>query len=203
MLLRMEAAGVSPNTVTYNALLDAYAKARDLKACENMLLRMEAAGVRPDTVTYTALLDAYAKARDLKACENMLLRMEAAGVSPDTVTFSTLLKGYVRVRDEEAKLFGVRRALGSMERLGLALNSHTYGTVLQLFVGQPEESRRYFRAMLAQGVQPLPIHWNWLRRALEGADGSGAAFGRFCAEVGLEPPQVCLGCACAPRVGTG
>jgi pentatricopeptide repeat protein len=165
-----------------------------------MLLRMEAAGVNPDTVTYTALLDAFVKARDLKGCENMLLRMEAAGVSPNTVTFNTLLKGYARVLDEEAKLFGVRRALGSMERLGLVWDRYTYGAVLQLFVGQPGESRRYFRAMLAQGVQPLPIHWDWLRRALEDADGSGAAFGCFCAEVGLEPPQVCVSAA---RVGTG
>ncbi len=54
-----------------------------------------------------------------------------------------------------------------------------------------------FRAMLAQGVQPLPIHWHWLRRAMKGADRSGAAFDGFCAELGLEPPQVCPGCGCA------
>ncbi len=51
------------------------------------------------------------------------------------MTLNTLLKGYVGVSAEEARLFGVRRVLGSMERLGLALDSYMYGTVLQLFVG--------------------------------------------------------------------
>ena len=53
-LLRMEAAGPDcpPNEITYNAVIDAFGKARQPAKATEWFGRMRAAGVAPDNITY-------------------------------------------------------------------------------------------------------------------------------------------------------
>ena len=65
MLKRMRTAGVSPDTVTYNSVIDAHARAGELHQASAIVRRMERgeAGdeAQPDVVSYTCLISSLAR----------------------------------------------------------------------------------------------------------------------------------------------
>jgi hypothetical protein len=82
----MAAAGVPPNEVTYNTLLNL---AGDYAEGRKVLAEMAAAGVPPDAVTYSTLLNL---AGDYAEGRKVLAEMVAAGVPPDEVGLTTLVR---------------------------------------------------------------------------------------------------------------
>ena len=84
VLDEMVAAGVKPNEVTYNTLINL---APDYAGGRKLLDEMVAAGVKPNEVTYSTLINL---APDYAGGRNVLDEMVAAGVKPDEVTMSTL-----------------------------------------------------------------------------------------------------------------
>ena len=65
----MKDAGIHANANTYNTMLSACGKKKDLEAALAFFAEMKEAGIQPDTVTYSALVRACAKAEDLAAAE--------------------------------------------------------------------------------------------------------------------------------------
>ncbi len=135
------------------------------------------------------VLQAYVEAGNVPEAERLLDRMVASvATRPNVVTYNTLLKVYLRLpQDSVGRLNGVRRTLHSMERWGTAWDSTTYAVLLQLEVQRPQESQRVFRTMLKQGKKPMNIHWDWLRRALQGFSKSTTEFDGFCREINVYP----------------
>jgi len=88
----MEAAGVAPNTITYNAAISACEKGGEWERALELLGGMEAAGVAPNTVTYNAAISACEKGGKWERALELLDGMEAAGVAPDTVTYSAAIE---------------------------------------------------------------------------------------------------------------
>lgn len=64
--------GVKPNAVTYNAVMDAYAKANDHAAALTWLEKMRADGVTPNVVTYTTLINACGRAGRIEEAARVL-----------------------------------------------------------------------------------------------------------------------------------
>eukprot|EP00966_Prymnesium_polylepis_P224329 5189167-Prymnesium_polylepis.1 len=62
----MRVASVRPNSFTFNALIDACAKAAEVDRAFEVLGQMVLEGILPNTTTYTALIDACGKTQQLE-----------------------------------------------------------------------------------------------------------------------------------------
>ena len=89
---------LSPDLVTYNCLLHAYATAKPArigkveKLTDHLEKKMD-----PDNVTYTTLIAAYAHAEtaETQKIHDTLKRMKERGLSVDSITYSCLIGAYI------------------------------------------------------------------------------------------------------------
>ena len=81
----MRAAGVRPDEVTYNALLDLHRF--DVQAVLRLLDEMGADGVRPCRVTFGKLARALWNAEEPSLARGLVPQMEAAGIVPDAAFY--------------------------------------------------------------------------------------------------------------------
>jgi len=96
----METLGIKPTDETYNQVMTAYAKNRDVEMVER--LNEEAInkyGIMPSVSRYNALILALAKDGKALDAEKVLREMKANGLKPDQVSFTTVIDAYKRVRD--------------------------------------------------------------------------------------------------------
>jgi pentatricopeptide repeat protein len=75
--------GVKPNFVTYNSVMDAYAKSNDYEGALAWLEKMQRDGVAPNVVTYTTLINACGRAGRLEEAARIL---DEAGESVNVVS---------------------------------------------------------------------------------------------------------------------
>ena len=117
-VLRVEAlmrdmveSGAEPDLHSFMALLSAYAKTGDVRACSDALVGMRARNIPLDQWAFNALLGACAAAGDVDAATRTREEMRRAGVPADDVTFAALfdacagagkrLRGIQRVFSED------------------------------------------------------------------------------------------------------
>ena len=84
------------DVVSWNTMIDAYAKQGDIAGAERALARMEQKGVAADVVSYSTVIDAYAKEGDIAGAERALARMEQKGVAANVVSYSTAIDAYAK-----------------------------------------------------------------------------------------------------------
>ena len=86
---------VSPNTVCYNIILDAYAKKGKAREAEGLLLQLqESETAAPDRISYTSVIDAYSKLSGEAAgekAEAILLQCAENNLDPDIVMYNAVL----------------------------------------------------------------------------------------------------------------
>ena len=66
VLGEMRTAGAKPSIVSFNSVIDACGKARQLRAAFELLDQVAQEGLAADTVTYTSLIDACGKSQQLE-----------------------------------------------------------------------------------------------------------------------------------------
>lgn len=97
---------IKPDTISYNACIDAYAKNGDEEEAERLLRTMEESHdsafnllCKPNRKSYNSVINAYAKSSKKNApldAESILRRMNDAGLRPDSFTFATLMNAWGR-----------------------------------------------------------------------------------------------------------
>ena len=102
VLDRMQADNIEPTTVSYNAVLDAFAKSGDAaEKAEELLIKMERT-TKPNTRSFNSVMNAWAKSRHPDAAskaQNLLDLMERRyedgdkDVRPDVHSFCTVING--------------------------------------------------------------------------------------------------------------
>ena len=131
---------LSPDTKSYNMVVDAYAKIGDPESAEAILLRLEKlwkAGnekVKPDTILYNSVINAWAKSGRREApkrVEAILQHMEQLNqkghgdVRPNTISYNAVINAWAKSREK-----------GAAERAEAILNH-----MLELHEGGREECR--------------------------------------------------------------
>ena len=87
------AAGIRPDSATFNTILAGYhAKRGDVAGAQGTLCEMDAAGIERDVYTYNALVNTYLAAGDIPGGWRLLEDMEAAGMSPSHAAYRQLFK---------------------------------------------------------------------------------------------------------------
>ena len=109
---------LSPDTVVYNSVIDAWSKSGDPMSgtkAEKLFTEMQdicntRGKACPDTITFNSLINCHANSRHInsaKSAETVLLKMEAAAkinrnVVPDTFTYNQVLKAYAHSQNPGA-----------------------------------------------------------------------------------------------------
>ncbi|KAJ4847588.1 hypothetical protein Tsubulata_013905 [Turnera subulata] len=100
LLSDMSSQGISPNTITYNTLIDAYGKAKKFAEMEATLLQMLGEeNCEPDVWTMNSTLRAFGGSGQIEMMENCYDKFQSAGIEPNIKTFNILLDSYGKVGD--------------------------------------------------------------------------------------------------------
>ncbi|KAI8808865.1 hypothetical protein BJ742DRAFT_806669 [Cladochytrium replicatum] len=100
---------VASTLVTYNTLLNMFAKRGEPNNCEKIFAAMVSAGAlpegasfAPDNVSYHSLMDGYRNANDLAGVRSTFERLCNSGIPPDDTTYGILISSFGFRGDLEA-----------------------------------------------------------------------------------------------------
>ncbi|XP_062224603.1 pentatricopeptide repeat-containing protein At1g09900-like, partial [Phragmites australis] len=158
-------AGVAPNVLCYNTLINALAEAGREGEARKAFDEMLAARVLPNESTLNILVKLYAWwAAEFDTAYEVIFRLRGFGVEADVGTYSTLITGLCRAgRLDEA--LGV---LDSMLEEGCLPMVHTYTPIVQGYCreGRIKEAKKLIAMMECAGCPPNVVTYNVLIRAL-------------------------------------
>jgi len=129
LLDQMSEAGVQPNIVTYNTLINKHQETGQLDRASALLSSMAASGVRPDVVTYSSLIDGLSRSLRHRQAERLWGQMRKQGVQPDVTTYNIIVRMYCRThRPREA-----RATIRDMVARQLVPSAATYAPIIAVY----------------------------------------------------------------------
>lgn len=161
---RMSAAGVAPNVVTFNALLDAQWQPDGSAVTGVRLLdEMLDAGLKPDTSTFTIVISLCAKLADGTAAAALetLGKMRPAEINPNAITLNAVIDA--QSKDRAGKAAVANMLLETMERAGprnkaLAPTVVSYTSAIDCHAkcadGSAVEATMLLERMISAGLAP-------------------------------------------------
>ncbi|KAF5458215.1 hypothetical protein F2P56_022264 [Juglans regia] len=153
LLSDMVAHGITPNTVTYNTLIDAYGKARKFAEMESILVEMlQERGSEPDVWTMNSTLRAFGSSGQIETMEQCYEKFQSAGVQPNIQTFNILLDSYGKAGDY-GKMSSV---MEYMQKYHYSWTIVTYNVVIDAFgkAGDLKQMEYLFRLMRSERIKP-------------------------------------------------
>ncbi|KAL8511022.1 hypothetical protein ACS0TY_017740 [Phlomoides rotata] len=145
----MLAKGCKPNVAIYTALIDAYAKIRNLDMAMGLFQRMQSEGFVPDEVTYGVVINGLCKSGRCGEAIQWFEYCKRNHVSINAVIYSSLIDGLGKAgRLEEAeKLFE------EMVEKGCPADSYCYNALIDALVknGKVDEALSLFKKMEDEG----------------------------------------------------
>ncbi|KAK8489681.1 hypothetical protein V6N11_046264 [Hibiscus sabdariffa] len=92
----MQAAGVSADVFSFNALIQSFCRMKKIEKAKKLLVTMLMMGLDPDNYTYGAFVKAFYESGRFDEVIGMFLSMEAKGCFPDPYTCNFVLESLVR-----------------------------------------------------------------------------------------------------------
>ena len=123
------------NLVTFNTMIDAYAKMGQYQNAYDIFQRLKNSPLRPDRVTYTTLIKASIKSGNLDKALDLLDDMKWIGIQPDIVSYNNIIESLVNAN----RLFEAKDLVNEMEMTRVSPDSMTYGLLMKglLKAGKP------------------------------------------------------------------
>jgi pentatricopeptide repeat protein len=90
--------------VTFNSLIDAAIRCRDLPAATKLLEQMKKAGITPDLITYSTLVTGFCDQGEMDVALTLLEHLKQQGMRCDEILFNSLLEGCVKSNQAERGL---------------------------------------------------------------------------------------------------
>ncbi|XBI29478.1 hypothetical protein VPH35_053455 [Triticum aestivum] len=152
------------STMTFNALLAAYAEAGDLDGLTTAFREIPAThpSIVPSVYSYNILIRALCQKSDLSAALEVVLLMEKHGISPDIITFNTLLNGFCNngPTDEAETVWEM------MKERNLEPNAKCYNAKLRGLVaeGRIDDAAAVLERLEKDGPKPDTVSYNELIR---------------------------------------
>ncbi|KAG9456879.1 hypothetical protein H6P81_001387 [Aristolochia fimbriata] len=158
---RLKRAGITPDIVAYNSMINVYAKAGFFREARQLLDEMRFSGpsTAPDTVSYSTLLGALVEARRFVEALSLFSEMRADPHCALDLTTSNIMidvYGQLDMVKEADRLFW------SMRQMGIEPNVVTYNTMLRVY-GEAElfgEAIHLFRLMQRKYIPQNVVTYN-------------------------------------------
>mmetsp|Transcript_18962 Transcript_18962/g.35230 ORF Transcript_18962/g.35230 Transcript_18962/m.35230 type:complete len:1026 (-) Transcript_18962:200-3277(-) len=129
LLLEMESAGMPPNDVSYNCMINAAVSKGLWQEAWSTVDMMERSGVKVDHYTVSILMKALKKSKDSRNVGRALALLDHSGLDPcsDEVMLQTLLETCIRHREH----FRLQSITKSFEKSSLQPSVFTYGSLIK------------------------------------------------------------------------
>merc|ERR1719356_1520053 len=125
----MQARGIPCNTITFNTLLDACAKACAMKKASQLLEEMGQSSAEPDLITYSTLIKGFCAEGDVDRAFHILDEMKRDGkFSPDEIMYNSILDGCAKQQRVDDAL----RMLDEMKSRGVSPSNYTLSILVKL-----------------------------------------------------------------------
>ncbi|CDY39806.1 BnaA09g10580D [Brassica napus] len=118
---------ISPNVVTYSALVDAFVKNGKVLEAKELYEEMMRMCIDPDVVTYSSLINGLCVQGRIDEASEMFDLMVRRGCFPDVVSYNTLINGFCKSKRVEDGM----RLFREMSQRGLVSSTVTYNTLIQ------------------------------------------------------------------------
>ncbi|XP_057783384.1 pentatricopeptide repeat-containing protein At3g22670, mitochondrial-like [Salvia miltiorrhiza] len=151
---------IPPNLSTYNVLVHAWCKTRQMEKAKKMIDEMKELGFSPNAVTYTSVIESYCRERDFRKVEATLEEMKGNGVQPSVVTYTIIMNALSKARETDKAL----QIYEQMKQKECAPDAAFYNVFIQALgqAGRLRDSDAVFEDMLRQGVSPNTGTYNTL-----------------------------------------
>ncbi|CAN7012488.1 unnamed protein product [Brassica oleracea var. botrytis] len=139
---------ISPNVITYSALVDAFVKNGKVLEAKEMIRMC----IDPDVVTYSSLINGLCMQGRIDEAREMFDLMVSKGCFPDVVSYNTLINGFCKSMRAEDGM----RLFREMSQRGLVSNTVTYNILIQGFfqAGDVDMAHEFFGQIDSFGVSP-------------------------------------------------
>ena len=150
-----------PDRVTFNTILNVYARIGGADSALECMHRMKLAGLEADIDSYNAVYQAFFHDKKVKEAFDLKAEMVTQGINPDLRTWSIFLRGCGRAGQIE-EAFTVWHEL---QDTGQIPNEHCYNSLMSSCLDgdgcpQPERALQVFRQMALEWEAPPVISFN-------------------------------------------
>ncbi|KAF8052531.1 hypothetical protein N665_1549s0018 [Sinapis alba] len=154
--------GFTPNTVTFNVLLDVYGKAKLFKKVNELFLLARRHGV-VDVISYNTIIAAYGQNRDFTNMSTAIRNMQFDGFSVSLEAYNSMLDAYGK--DKQMEKF--RSILKRMKKSTCETDRYTYNIMINIYgeQGWIDEVTEVLRELKESGLGPDLCSYNTLIKA--------------------------------------
>ncbi|TVU15469.1 hypothetical protein EJB05_38991, partial [Eragrostis curvula] len=177
---------VTPNVVTYGALIDGLCKAHKVADAHELLDAMLSTGCEPNHIIYDALIDGFCKVGKIDDAQEVFLRMSKCGYLPSVHTYTSLIDAMFKDRRLDLAI----KVLSQMLKGSCTPNVVTYTAMIDGLckLGESEKALKLLSMMKKKGCSPNVVTYTAL------IDGLGKA-GKVDTSLKLFKEMSTQGCA--------
>ncbi|GKC98459.1 pentatricopeptide repeat-containing protein [Tanacetum coccineum] len=156
------------DVVSYNTIVAAYGKGKDLRNMASVAKRMKLNGFSVSLEAYNCMLDAYGKAGEMEKFKNVLLRMKESNCRSDHYTFNIMINMY----GEKGWIEEVGDVLMELKESGMKPDICGYNSLIKAYgiAGMVEDAVDLVREMRLNGIEPDRLTYTNLISALQKND---------------------------------
>ncbi|KNA11199.1 hypothetical protein SOVF_137390 [Spinacia oleracea] len=154
--------GFTPNTITYNVMLDVYGKSKFFLKARKVFWMAKKQG-SADVITYNTLIAAYGQDKDLKKMTKTVQLMQFNGFDVSLEAYNCMLAAYGKQRQMEK----LRDVLQSLKESSYTSDQYTYNTLMNIYGEQRwiEEVAAVLEELKEYGPGPDLCSYNTLIKA--------------------------------------
>ncbi|XP_037478265.1 pentatricopeptide repeat-containing protein At1g06710, mitochondrial-like [Triticum dicoccoides] len=155
---------ISPNVVTYGALVDGLCKAQKVADAHELLDAMLSSGCDPNQIVYDALIDGFCKVGEIDSAQKVFLRMTKCGYLPSVHTYTSLIDRMFK----DGRLDLAMKVLSQMLKDSCNPNVVTYTAMVDGLckTGETEKALNLLSLMEKKGCSPNVVTYTALIHGL-------------------------------------
>ncbi|KAJ4972410.1 hypothetical protein NE237_005509 [Protea cynaroides] len=181
--------GFTPNTITFNVMLDVYGKARLFKKVRKVFWMAKKRGL-VDVISYNTIIAAYGQSKDLKNMVYSIRKMQFKGFSVSLKAYNCMLDAY----GKEGQIEKFRDVLRRMKESKCASDHYTYNIMINIYgeLGWIDEVAGVLIQLKECGLKPDLCSYNTLIKAygIAGMVEEAVAVVKEMRENGIKPDQI-------------
>ncbi|XP_052202920.1 putative pentatricopeptide repeat-containing protein At1g02420 [Diospyros lotus] len=148
----MREMGVKPDVVSYNCLMDAYCKNRQIEKAWKVVDKLREEDMEPDVISYTSIIGGLGLVGQPDKAREVLKEMREYGCDPDTAAYNAVIRNFCIAK----RLGDAYTVLDEMVQKGLSPNPTTYNVFLRSFYWSNDlrSSWSLYQRMKESGCMP-------------------------------------------------
>lgn len=156
------------DAISYNTLIAAYGRNRDLTKMSSAVKLMQFKGFSVSLEAYNSMLDAYGKENQMESFRSVLQKMKESNCASDRYTYNIMINIY----GEQGWIDEVAEVLIDLKACGLGPDLYSYNTLIKAYgiAGMVEEAVDLVKEMRENGIEPDKLTYVNLIAALRRND---------------------------------